>query len=931
MFHPVVESWFRARYTEPTPVQAGAWPLIAAGEDVLIAAPTGSGKTLAAFLACLDRLVREARGGPPRGPDRDPLRLAAQGALQRRPAEPGRAARRAGRGARWRRACPRPRSAPRCAPATRPRASGGRSAPRRRTSWSPRPSRSTSCSPPSRAGAGSRDVRTVIVDEIHAVAGDKRGAHLALSLERLDELVAATGRAPAAHRPLGDAAADRDRGAAPRRRGRAPLPRRSSTPASAATSTWPSRCPATSSARSAPTSSGRRSTTASPSWSARTARRSCSSTRGAWSSAWPATSASGSARSAWPRTTAACAAQRRLDAEQRLKAGELPRGRRDRVARARHRRRARSTSSARSARRARSPPRSSASAARATRSAPRPKGRLFPLTRDELVECAALVRGGAPRRARPRSRSAHAPLDILAQQIVATVRRRGAWTRTTLFELVPRAPRRTRSSTRERLRRRSSTCWPRASRRGAGRTRRASAPRPRRRGGCAARRGARLAAITSGGAIPDNADYDVVLEPDETTVGTVDEDFAIETHGRRHLPARQHARGASAASRAARVRVEDARGAPPTIPFWLGEAPARTRELSARGRRRCGEGVADRLRRAGRARRRWLDARDAALDRARRRSSLATTSRAARAALGAVPTRETVVAERFFDEAGGMQLVIHAPFGGRINRALGPRAAQALLPQLRLRAAGRGHRRRRPALARPAAQLPARDRVRDAAPERARGAPGPGRARRRRCSARAGAGTPTRALALLRWQGGRKVPPPLQRMRADDLLAAVFPAQLACQDNAAPGPSRSPIIRWCARRSTTASSRRWTSTACAPRARPRSSAGEIQARRPARRPSRRVFATRSSTPTRTRSSTTRRSRSAARAPSRCAAGCPRPWPTTSGGSTPTRSPRSWTRRWPDLRERRRAARPAARPGRAARARRRARGPAIWMS
>ena len=181
-----------------------------------------------------------------------------------------------------------------------------------------------------------------------------------------------------------------------------------------------------------------------------------------------------------------------------------------------------------------------------------------------------------------------------------------------------------------------------------------------------ARRGSRLAAITSGGAIPDNANYEVVLEPDETTIGSLDEDFAIESMagdvillGNTSWRIRRIESG--------RVRVEDAGGAPSTIPFWLGEGPARTPELSAE-LAAVRQGVADRLHEPEAAVE-WLE-RETGLD---RRGALLARDyiAAARAALGAVPTRDTVVVERFFDEAGGMQLVVHAPFGGRINRAWG--------------------------------------------------------------------------------------------------------------------------------------------------------------------------------------------------------------------------------------------------------------------
>ena len=300
------------------------------------------------------------------------------------------------------------------------------------------------------------------------------------------------------------------------------------------------------------------------------------------------------------------------------------------------------------------------------------------------------------------------------------------------------------------------------------------------------RRGARLAAITSGGAIPDTANYQVVLEPDETPIGTLDEDFAIESMagdvillGNSSWRIRRVESG--------KVRVEDAGGAPSTVPFWLGEGPARTRELSAEVAA-VREAVAARLD-DSEAAVRWLTE-ETALD---PRGALLVRDyvAAARAALGAVPTQTTVIAERFFDEAGGMQLVIHAPFGGRINRAWGmalrKRLCQSFDFELQAAATDDGvllslgpqhsfpletvfemlHPRGLEELLTQAALQ------------------APMFMTRWRWNA-------SRALALLRWQGGKRVPPFIQRMRAEDLLVAVFPAQLACQDNAEAGPIEIP-------------------------------------------------------------------------------------------------------------------------------------------
>src|SRR5262249_16383501 len=227
------------------------------------------------------------------------------------------------------------------------------------------------------------------------------------------------------------------------------------------------------------------------------------------------------------------------------------------------------------------------------------------------------------------------------------------------------------------------------------------------------RRGARITALTSGGAIPDNANYDVVLEPDETHIGSVDEDFAVESLAGDGIllgnTSWRIRRGESG-----RVRVEDAGGAAPTIPFWLGEGPARTRELSAEVAE-LREEVTSRLETPETATR-WL-IEQCALD--ERGASLARDYIAAGyAALGAMPTNDTIVAERFFDEAARPQPRLHAPAAGAHQGGRGYGLAQAHLPELRLRAPGRRHRRRRPPLSGASAQLPPREHLPYGAPER---------------------------------------------------------------------------------------------------------------------------------------------------------------------------------------------------------------------
>ena len=404
-----------------------------------------------------------------------------------------------------------------------------------------------------------------------------------------------------------------------------------------------------------------------------------------------------------------------------------------------------------------------------------PKARIFPLSRDELVECAALLdavrRGELDRLTIPPK-----PLDVLAQQIVAEVAAR-EWREDELFALIRRAwpyahlPRDEYLDVVRMLAEGFST------RRG---HRAAYVHRDAVNGVLRGRRGARLTALTSGGAIPDTADYDVVLEPSGQLVGTVNEDFAVESLagdifqlGNTSYRIRRIEAG--------RVRVEDAHGQAPTIPFWLGEAPARTDELSYAVARLRDELAADMGERVEQR---------AVIGELTGRTGLTPAAAeqiveylaAARAALGVLPTQTTVVLERFFDESGGMQLVIHSPFGSRINRAWGLALRKRFCVKFNfeLQAAATedaivislstSHSFPLDEVAR---YLNSRS-VRQVLIQAMLGAP-MFTARWRWIA--------TTSLALPRFRGGKKVPAPLQRMRADDLMAVVFPDQIACAEN----------------------------------------------------------------------------------------------------------------------------------------------------
>ena len=405
-----------------------------------------------------------------------------------------------------------------------------------------------------------------------------------------------------------------------------------------------------------------------------------------------------------------------------------------------------------------------------------PKGRLFPLTRDELVECSALMM--AVRRGKLDTLSIPSwPLDVLAQQIVAACVPED-WDEDALFDLTRRAypyrglPREKFDQVVEVL----STGY--ASRLG---SRGAFLHRDGINRRVKARRGAGIAAMTSGGAIPDNANYDVIADPEETFIGTVNEDFAIESMagdvfllGNAPWKIRRVESG--------RVRVEDAHGLSPTVPFWLGEAPGRTQELSEEVTE-VRQGVDQRLNEPERAKA-WLMA-EAGLEPEASRQVVAYLEEGKRV-LGLVPTGRRVVAERFFDESGGMQLIIHAPFGARINRAWGMALRKQICRSFDLELQASATDDGLNFSLGPNLSFPIGDVFTYLSPQnveqvlRQAVLQAPVFGTRWRWNA-------TRALAVLRHTGGRKVPSPLQRMRSDDLLAAIFPAQVQCQDNAFQG------------------------------------------------------------------------------------------------------------------------------------------------
>src|ERR1051326_4177539 len=409
-----------------------------------------------------------------------------------------------------------------------------------------------------------------------------------------------------------------------------------------------------------------------------------------------------------------------------------------------------------------------------------PKGRIIPLSRDELIECAALIdsvrRGELDHLTIPEQ-----PLDILAQQIVAAAASE-EWTEDALFEMVRRAyPFRNlkREKFDEVVRMLSEGFTTRRGRRRAYLYH--DAVNHRLRG----RRGARLMSITNGGAIPDTGDYRVILEPSETFVGTLNEDFAIESLagdifqlGNTSYEIKRVGAG--------EVRVLDAHGQPPSIPFWLGEAPGRSEELSQSVSRlrteiaqRLDEGDDSNDAPRGPALA-WLESEVGIIQAAAEQivEYLAMT----KIALGTMPTQSQIVVERFFDENGSTHVVIHAPFGSRLNRAWGLALRKRFCRAFNFELQAAATEDSIVLSLGPTHSFPLESifkylnskTVCDVLTQALLGAPMFNI--RWRWNA-------TRALAVPRWRSGGKVAPQLQRMAAEDLLALVFPDQLACAEN----------------------------------------------------------------------------------------------------------------------------------------------------
>jgi ATP-dependent helicase Lhr and Lhr-like helicase len=804
--HPAIASWFASRFPEgPTEAQARGWPLVRAGSDVLIAAPTGSGKTLAGFLMAIDQAYRAHEAGEDlQGKTKvvyvSPLKALAvdvQQNLERPLAEIAKEAEELGL------------PVPPITVAVRTGDTGSSA----RAAMVKDPPTILVTTPESlylyltadRSRQTLTRLRTVIVDEIHALARDKRGSHLALSLERLEH-IQQEGRPQrvglsATQRPIEvTAQLLSGAGATTRLVGEAVAGPGLASPAG------------TSGARAARhveiLDCGHRrdmrisielpeqelAAVLSQEQMGEIVHRIAEHVKGHHTTLVFVNTRRLSERLAHllgeilgPDQVAAhhgsLSAERRRRTESRLRAGDL----RALVA----------TASlelgidigpVELACQVGSPRSIATFLQRVGRSNHSrhgvPEGVLFPTTRDELVECCALlaaVRKGRLDAVLPPA----APLDILAQQVIAEVAAGDEWKEDALFELMRGA------APYGDLRRDDFDDVVELASEGiqTGRgARMAYVHRDRVNGVLRPRRGARLAALTSGGAIPEVGDYRVVAEPDETFVGTVNEDFAIESMAGDVFLLGTHSWRIRRVSNGV-VRVIDAEGARPTIPFWLGEAPSRTFELSeevSELRMRVaehlqGDGPGTALSYLETACGTGRDASEQVV------SYLSTGFEQ----LGVMPGQGDVVFERFFDDAGGMQLVVHSPFGGRVNRGLGLslRKRFCVTFDFELQAAANddavilslGPQHSFPLSSAPRLLHP--NTVKATLEQAVLASPMFTSRWRWDLS---------RSLAILRFRGGKKNPLPVQRMEADDLMAAIFPALAACQENAPPGPIQFP-------------------------------------------------------------------------------------------------------------------------------------------
>lgn len=787
-FHPALRSWFQTRLGTPTEAQNQAWPAIQAGRHTLIAAPTGSGKTLAAFYAVINELV--SRGLEQGLPAQtlvvyvSPLKALSndihrnlevplagiEEELERRGLPPVR-----------------------IAVAVRT----GDTAPGERTKMLKRPPHILVTTPESLyillTSEGGRQmlsgVRTLIIDEIHAMLADKRGSHLALSVERLEAL---TGKPlqriglSATQKPVelvacflagnGNLKDGRPDCVIVDTGHRRKLDIRIEVPRSPLTAVMSNEVWGELHERLVQLVGEHRTTLVfvntrrlaerlARALAERLGEEHVSSHHGSMSK------------------------EHRHTAERRLKAGEL----KVLVATA-SMELGIDIGSVELVVQFSSPKSIAAFLQRVGRSGHyvggTPKGILFPLSRDELVECAALLdsvrRGELDRILMP-----EAPLDVLSQQIVAEAASRECGVEE-LFGLFRRAyPYRslTKEIFLELVNMLSDGFTTRRGRRGA------YLHYDGVNGKLRGRRGARLVALTNGGTIPDMFDYEVVLQPEGITVGTLNEDFALESLSGDIFTLGTHS-WQLVRIEGLKVLVHDAAGKPPTVPFWLGESSARSAELSESVSRLCEtvgamldeeplagfqvEGEKEAFDLSGHRAVQWLVrevgvAEEAAVQ-------LTGYIWMGKTGLGAMPSQKTIVIERFFDETGDMHLVIHAPFGSRVNRGWGLALRKKFCRKFNFELQAAANENSIILSLSSSHSFPVDEvshylnskSVRETLVQAMMAAPF--FEIRWRWVA-------SRSLAILRSRGGNRLAPQIQRMQAEDLIAQVFPDQIACAEN----------------------------------------------------------------------------------------------------------------------------------------------------
>lgn len=769
LFHPAVATWFEKTFEQPTGVQTRAWESINSGQHTLIVAPTGSGKTLAAFLSVIDDLIRQGLEDKLQPVTKvvyvSPLK-ALSNDIERNLQIPLKGIRK------------ELEKESKMPVDIRVMVRTGDTTTAERTNMLKHPPHILVTTPESlyllltsvNGRAMLSNVETLIIDEIHALVGDKRGSHLALSAERLEALTSKPLHRiglSATQKPVQEVArfltgsSDRFAGCRIIDAGHSRhLDLSVEVPRSPLTSIM-----------------------ANEVWEEiydkligliadhQTTLIFVNTRRLAERLSHNLNERLGPGRILAHHGS--MSKDRRVDAENRLKNGSLKAlvatsslelgidvGAIELVCQI-------------------GAPHSIASflqrVGRSGHSVSKtPKGILFPLTLDELVDCVAILeairQGELDRIIIPEK-----PLDVLAQQIVAETA--GAeYSDDELFSLVTKAypyQNLTRSEFDDVVTMMAEGYTSRKGRRGA------LLYHDRINQRIKARKGARLTAIVSGGAIPDNFEFDVVLDPENIFLGTVNEDFAMESIpgdifqlGNNSWKIRRIENG--------KVRVEDAAGQPPNIPFWLGEAPGRSDELSLAVSRLREEITSKTVEREKTIARMVIEKgiSYAAAD------QLVDYLTAAKAALGSMPTQEEIVMERFFDEAGDMHLVIHSPFGSRLNKAWGLALRKRFCRKFNFELQAAANDNSIILSLGPTHSFPLEEVFNYLSPLTVRSIlvqamlDAPVFAVRWRWNA-------SRALAVTRWSGGKKVPAQIQRMQAEDLVAHVFPDQLACFENIA--------------------------------------------------------------------------------------------------------------------------------------------------